>query len=535
MKPFELIRVKKPKRAAHDLSHEKKLTMNMADLVPIFLQETLPGDTFKVNTEMLIRLQPLISPAMHRINAYVHFFFVPNRLIWDDWQEFITGGMDGKQTPNHPKFIGTHSDWYDSLAALSSDTQGIGTLPDYMGIPVNMYKSGSSQVAPSISQLPFRAYQLIYNQYYRDENLIPEVDIPTDSVDIAVSQGIDDSLFVLRKRCWEKDYFTSALPWAQRGDSVLLPLMGNAPVSGKLLFKTVAGDLYPDNQTLSQANGSLHGSVDSDNLRVRVKNPSRIPPETEELTADLSEASATSITDLRRSFAIQRWLERNARSGYRYIEQILAHFGVKSSDARLQRAEYLGGGKMPIRIGEVLQTSQSDETPQGTMAGHGISGGNIMGFKRFFEEHGYIIGILSVIPRSGYYQGLPKIFSKFDKFDYFFPEFAHIGEQPILSQEVFLDEHASENSATFGYQRRYADYCYTFDSVHGQMRTSMMFWHLNRDFNTVKPTLSSQFVECDPSTRVFAITDIFNYGQLIVQLYNNTLAIRPVPKFGDPI
>lgn len=535
MKPFEIIRVKKPKRAAHDLSHEKKLTMNMADLVPIFLQETLPGDTFKVNTEMLIRLQPLISPAMHRINAYVHFFFVPNRLIWDDWQEFITGGMDGKQTPNHPKFTGAHGDWHVLLDELSNDANGIGTLPDFMGIPVNMFVESSAQVAPNVSQLPFRAYQLIYNQYYRDENLIQEVSIPTDSVDIVIGSGSEVDLLTLRKRCWEKDYFTSALPWAQRGDSVLLPLMGNAPVSGRPYVVDPSTGLSVKNLQYfgTSSDGKLKYSSAPD-VPVELNNSANLQADSD-FYADLSEASATSITDVRRSFAIQRWLERNARAGYRYIEQILAHFGVKSSDARLQRAEYLGGGKMPIRIGEVLQTSQSDETPQGTMAGHGISGGNIMGFKRFFEEHGYIIGILSVTPRSGYFQGLPKIFSKFDKFDYFFPEFAHIGEQPILSQEVFLDEHALENSATFGYQRRYADYCYSFDSVHGQMRTTMMFWHLNRDFNTVKPTLSSEFVECDPSTRVFAVTDIGAYGQLIVQLYNNTLAIRPVPKYGDPI
>ena len=241
-----------------------------------------------------------------------------------------------------------------------------------------------------------------------------------------------------------------------------------------------------------------------------------------------------SINDLRTSNALQRWFERNARSGSRYIEQILSHFGVRSSDARLQRPQFLGGGRTPISVSEVLQTSSTDSTsPQANMAGHGISAGVNHGFKRYFEEHGYIIGIMSIRPRTGYQQGVPKDFRKFDNMDFYFPEFAHLGEQVIKNEEVYLQQYSASNDEVFGYTPRYAEYKYSMNEVHGDFRGNMAYWHLNRIFNE-KPNLNTAFVECNPSNRVFATAETSD-DKYWIQLYQDVKALRLMPKYGTPI
>ena len=414
---FDRIKLTRPKSSVFDLSHEKKLSLNMGDLVPIFMQETLPGDQFKVNIEHLIRFQPLLAPIMHRVNVYTHFFFVPNRLVWNDWEKFITGGSDGEQSPVFPRL----------KVELTEEYEGYfnrGTLADYLGYPSSNLGTGNFKV--DLSLLPFRAYQLIYNEYYRDQNLTTPIDISRASGLFGDIETISN-LLTLRKRAWEKDYFTSALPWAQRGEQLNIPIAGEAPVIG-------TGDAY-----IQLMNGSTEANLTSGNLFTDGSyvqdstSASAMFKEVQQgLKADLNNVSASSINELRQAFSIQKWLEKNARGGSRYVEQLLAHFGVHSSDARLQRPEYLGGGKTPVIISEVLQNSSSTETsPQGQMVGHGISVGNTNEFRKRFEEHGFVIGVMSILPRTSYQNGLPRVFQKYDKFDYFFPDLAHLGEQEV--------------------------------------------------------------------------------------------------------
>lgn len=513
---FDRIKLSRPKSSVFDLSHEKKLSLNMGDLVPIFLQETLPGDQFKVNIEHLIRFQPLLAPIMHRVNVYTHFFFVPNRLVWNDWEKFITGGSDGEQLPVFPRFKG-------ELPA-PDNTFGRGSLSDYLGFPVsNIPSSGYFKV--DFSLLPYRAYQLIYNEYYRDQNLTSPIDISKDS-GLFFDLPTKNNLLSLRKRAWEKDYFTSALPWAQRGEQLNIPIAGSAPVVG-------TGADYISLEHVASGNLSAQNGYMTDSQGYNVEFKTR----PQGLEADMSQVSASSINELRQAFSIQKWLEKNARGGSRYVEQILSHFGVHSSDARLQRPEYLGGGKTPVVISEVLQNSSSTEySPQGQMAGHGISVGNTNEFRKRFEEHGFVIGIMSIIPRTSYQNGLPRVFQKYDKFDYFFPDLAHLGEQEVKKSELYLDPTKwlddDQNKGTFGYQPRYAEYRFVNDSVHGDMAGNLDFWHMGRKF-TKLPPLNESFVQSDPTQRIFAVEDP-NEHKLIVQTYCNFQAIRPLPKFGTP-
>ena len=326
-----------------------------------------------------------------------------------------------------------------------------------------------------------------------------------------------------------KDYFTSALPWAQRGEQLTIPLSGSAPITAdgtQTTFKVKSSGLPPSDDALSTSMSKLANTLDGD---LMFNNTG--------LETDLSNVSASTINELRQAFSIQKWLEKNARGGSRYVEQILSHFGVHSSDARLQRPEYLGGGKTPVVISEVLQNSASTEnSPQGQMVGHGISVGNTNEFRARFEEHGFVIGIMSIIPRTSYQNGLPRVFQKYDKFDYFFPDLAHLGEQSVKKSELFLNTSKflddPENSGTFGYQPRYAEYRFVNDSVHGDMAGNLDFWHMGRKFTSLPP-LNGSFVQSDPTQRIFAVEDPTEH-KLIVQTYCNFQAIRPLPKFGTP-
>nr|QJB18773.1 MAG: major capsid protein [Microvirus sp.] len=519
-KIFQTIPINRPKSNVFDLSHERKMSMNMGDLVPCLVQEVIPGDKFRVTMEHLIRFQPLLAPMMHRVNVYTHFFFVPHRIVWNEFEKFITGGEDGKQAPTFPKLYISSNNNYANLKP--------GTLADYMGVPVSNIAPGSIKL--EVSSIPFRAYQLIYNEFYRDQNLTAPIEFSKSS---GVVIGADvDKLLTIRKRAWEKDYFTSALPWAQRGEQLIIPLSANASVlsdgTPPLLVNKISGS---PSLTGIYTNSTGH-LVDDSNHDLKFGTSTG-------LETDLSNVSSSTINELRQAFQIQKWLERSARSGSRYIEQILAHFGVQSSDARLQRPEYLGGGKTPVVISEVLQTSATEQdSPQGTMVGHGISVGNSNTFKKSFEEHGYVIGIMSVIPRTSYQNGLPRHLQKFDKFDYYWPEFAHIGEQEVYKNEIFHDfttnpsDVGSTNHETFGYQARYSEYRYAPDSVHGDFSTNLDFWHMGRKFTSVPP-LNTSFVTSDPTHRVFAVTDPKEH-KLLVQTYVNFQAIRPIAKYGEP-
>lgn len=509
----------RPQTNTFDLSHDRKFSGKIGELMPITVMEAVPGDKFNIKATNLTRFAPLITPIMHQASVYCHFFFVPNRILWSNWEDFISGGEDGLADPTFPTIN------------ITTPTNGyaVGALADYLGLPTGSQIDG-------VSALPFAAYQKIYDDYYRDENLIDKVDINLSN---GTQSGADTiELGTMRKRAWQHDYFTSALPWTQRGPEATIPLGTTAPVNWDnnsthtYVRNSATGAALPNlnfdgaSSLLTNSSGELYAQIPA-TTGIDIDN-------SDHLFADLSQATASSINDLRRAFRLQEWLERNARGGARYIEIIMAHFGVRSSDARLQRPEFLGGSATPITISEVLQTSanNTEPTPQGNMAGHGVSVGssNYVSYK--CEEHGYIIGIMSVMPKTAYQQGIPKHFKKLDKFDYYWPSFANIGEQPILNEELYHQNNATDTE-TFGYTPRYAEYKYIPSTVHGEFRDSLDFWHMGRIFGS-KPTLNQDFIECnaDDVERVFAVTA--GQEHLYVYLHNEVKATRLMPYFGTP-
>lgn len=501
MNIFEKIRVSRPKRNTFDLSHEVKMSGGMGTLYPMLTQEVVPGDTFQVNSEVMLRLAPMIAPVMHRVDVYCHYFFVPTRIIWDEFQQFITQSIHGydypAELPEWPHFsVGTSERTHFQKGRLG-DYLGIPPMPAVLNDPI------------LISSLPFRAYRKIFNDYYRDQ------DIEYASIEDHGS-GLDNSQILLltnlQLRCWEKDYFTSARPYAQKGGEVAMPFdpeytkpayIDRIPGSGAGALTVDAND----NLLANGVNATIH-NIDG---------------------------AGITINDLRTATRLQRWLERNARGGSRYIEQILSHFGVKSSDGRLQRPEYLGGGKQPVVISEVLNTTGdaggTEVLPQGNMSGHGISVGKTNSFRRYFEEHGYVMGIISVIPKTAYSQGISKMFKRQDFTDYYWPEFAHLGEQQIERGELYLSGTDSIDRQVFGYTPKYAEYKYNPDRIAGDFRDTLEFWHLGRDFVS-NPALNTSFVKCVPSERIFA--DTSGTDKLFMQIYHKIKAKRPMPFFATP-
>lgn len=488
---FNSIKLQKPATNVFDLTHDVKLSCNMGQLVPIMVTETIPGDKFNISCESLLRFAPLVSPVMHRMDITMHYFFVPNRIIWPGWEGFITQ-QGGAAFPTVD---------IDAAAYASSP------LADYLGLPIPL--GGNIE---TVSALPFAAYQMIYNEYYRDQNLI--ADVPFELGNGDNSGNLE--LYKLRKRAWEHDYFTSALPFAQKGAAVTLPIAGFEDVVVKYS---------------SAANTTLTGAPT--NIPVTGQISAGIPAG--QLYADTSElgVNSTTINDLRKAFRLQEFLEKQARGGTRYTEQILSQFGVKSSDKRLNRPEYITGLKSPVIISEVLNTSDTTNAPQGEMAGHGIAVVSGKYGNYFCEEHGYIIGIMSVLPKTAYQQGIPKHFLKYqDLYQFYWPSFAHIGEQEVLNKEVYAFAAGGDN--TFGYVPRYAEHKFEQNRVAGDFRTSLDFWHLGRIFSA-PPNLGQTFIECDSTStdRVFAVTTPA-VQKLYAHVLNRVKAVRPMPKFGTP-
>lgn len=510
----------RPQTNTFDLSHDRKFSGKIGELMPISVMEVVPGDKFNIKATNLTRFAPLITPIMHQASVYCHFFFVPNRILWPNWENFISGGEDGLADPTFP------------TVDLTIPTQyGVQTLADYLGLPTG------NQVQ-NVSALPFAAYQKIYQDYYRDENLITKTDVTLSDGTQSNTDTIE--LSSMKKRAWQHDYFTSALPWTQRGPEATIPLGSTAPIT----YTNNPNETFiRDNSTGNTVNNMTFDGAAAFKTLGGGQLAANLPGQTGldvdnslNLSADLSSATASSINDLRRAFRLQEWLERNARGGARYIEIITAHFGVRSSDARLQRPEFLGGSSTPITISEVLQTSAnaSEPTPQGNMAGHGVSVGSSNYVSYRAEEHGYIIGIMSVMPKTAYQQGVPKHWKKLDKFDYYWPSFANIGEQPIYNEELY-HENTPRDAEVFGYTPRYAEYKYLPSTVHGTFRTSLNFWHMGRIFDaTDKPVLNADFIECDATEveRVFNVPE--GQEHLYVYLHNEVKATRLMPYFGTP-
>lgn len=531
MKQFEKVPIKSPKVSAFDLSHEAKLTTEFGLLTPIINMEILPGDVVQLNYEALVRLMPTLAPVMHRMNVKAEFFFVPNRIIWDDWEKFITGGKTGTDVVNHPVFTGT----WAQMEALTPNC----SLADYLGIPyLDHAHETPDDPCHEVSQLPFRAYQRIYQDYYIDNNLDTPWEIPTSSANIAYTHADAVQLCTLRLRCWEKDYFTSALSTPQRGSDVELPLGTSARLKGTPKFADTSGPIGSSSPAgIFEINVVHGGTLQKEGEGEPIFFDDTV---TNQAYADLSTATAASVREVRRAFALQRWFEKSMRVGYRYYEQLLGFFDEKAQDARLQRSEYIAGGKLPVQISEVLQTSETATTPQGTMAGHSISAGMFTGFKKKFHEHGILIGLLSITPRTGYCQGVPKIFSKLDKFDYYWPELAHIGEQPVYNKEIYMCNNDVDNETEFGYQPRYMEYRTMPDRVHGDFKASLDYWHMCRIFRSL-PTLDSSFVHVnyqnDEFGRVFPVSEPADsyWKRIYIMGYFKIKAIRKVSQFGEPI
>ncbi len=530
MSIFTQVKHAKVNSNTFDLSHDRKMSMKMGELTPILNVDVLPGDKFKINTSQLLRFAPMLAPIMHNVTVYTHFFFVPNRILWREWKGFITGDPQNLTTP-------TADAEFPKVSV--NQTTPVGSLADYLGLPVGEPNSVNNVV----SAMPFAAYQKIFEDYYRDQNLI-EKDVgllPLNS-GVLTSQK-QTKIQAIKKRAWQHDYFTSALPWTQKGPEATIPLGLDAPINFKVDDRATGNLLYKNDGNQYDKEGPLgtydfNGTLNDYALSGEDIGSQFYPlhlDNSPDLSVDLSQATAASINDLRQAFKLQEWLERQARGGTRYIEQILSHFGVKSSDSRLQRPEYLGGGSAPVQISEVLQTSDNvnQNTPQGNMAGHGISVGQASNVTYRAEEHGIIMGIMSIMPKTSYSQGVDKKWQKFDKFDYYWPSFAHLGEQPILNKELYCDKINADDltdEEVFGYTPRYAEYKFMNSSIHGEMRTTLDFWHMGRYFDN-RPLLNQEFIECNPTDRIFAVQ---NTEQIYIQIYHNIKARRLMPYFGTP-
>jgi len=469
------------KRAKHSLSNYKLLSCDLGELVPIGITEVLAGDSIQQATNALIRAAPLLSPVMHPVSVSIAHWFVPHRLIWDDWEPFITGGPDGMDASVFP-----------TIAMPPSTGAPVGSLADYLGVV-----PGVADLP--VSALPFRAYALIFNEWYRDQDLVSALTIDTTS-------GVDTTTnTTLQIAAWEKDYFTTARPWEQKGPAITVPLGTTAPVTGiGIRSSGTAGGFTNTDQAMKETDGSTPTYPDSwliDGSSMSVLASTAVDSTAlPQIFADLSSASAVTVNVLREALALQRYEEARARYGSRYTEY-LRYLGVRSSDARLQRPEYLGGGKETIQFSEVLQTGEGTD-PVGTLRGHGISSMRSNRYRRFFEEHGYVITLLTARPKTIYASGLARHWNRRTKEDFWQKELEHIGQQPVLNKEVYA-AHATPDG-TFGYQDRYDEYRRVFSSIAGEFRTTLDYWHFARQFGST-PALNADFIKCVPTEEPFAV------------------------------
>lgn len=503
-----------------DLSHDMKFTLNMAELVPCCFMEAMPGDTFSLSHVHMLRMMPMVAPIMHKVRVRTEYFFVPNRILFPGWEDFITG----QQVIEHP---------YITLNSVLD----LGTNADYIGIPPGDYSGDPID----ISAFPIAALVKIYNDWYRAQQFISEVpfELQAGGSNAALYDYLNGPPF---KRAWRHDYFTSALPDPQQGDPVSLPLVDqqNIPVEWDL-------DNLSAQQAYDPAIGTplLNNSAASTNAGGFIQFTS---PATSVFALDPNnyfvdvQAEAATIDDLRQAWLLQQFLERTMRGGARYFEQLKSHFDVDSPDARLQMPELLYVDQQTMTISEVLSTAQttSDDviTPVGQMAGHGISVGGAKGTTYTCQEHGFIIGIVSVIPDTAYQDGMPRfIGQRKDRFDYPWPDLAALGEQAILNQELLCHDLGAAPfplDGVWGYVPRYSEMRYQPDRVAGDFRDTLAFWTLVRQFNgDTPPALNAQFITADPDTRIFAVQET-PFKHIVCQTINKHSVNRKLPRYGIP-
>jgi hypothetical protein len=513
-KVFRNVPVNRPRANAFDLSHEKKLSFQIGQLVPIFMQDIVPSDRFRVSTETLVRFAPLLAPIMHRVDVFVHYFFVPYRIIWDDFESFITGGEDGTDATVLP---------YRTYSNANKAYFDKGTVMDYLGIPPT---AATITQDIDISVLPLRAYLKIYNDYYRNPEFETEKDIDSDSNGDCTTWA--NNYPFCYNRYLERDYFTSCLTAAQRGNPVELDL--------DLEYSTGNGASHTRNTGTGAIMNGIPTSIDTDAAgNTEIGAIDTMIDVTDHTHAVLE------IAELRRAARLQEWMEKQNIGGGRYRETVLLHFGQRTSDHRLDRVEYLGGGRQPVQISEVLSTAEtlvpsSDalSTPPGSMAGKGISIGKSNRFEKTFEEHGLVMGIISVMPRTAYQEGIDRYWRKSDKTEFLWPAFAQLGEQEVLQSEIYWDPTGTDKDDTFGYQQRYAEYKWAKSTYHGDFIDDFDYWHMGRQLGSA-PTLNQAFGKCESTDydRIFAVTT-GSVHKLYAQIYNDVQAIRPLPEHNVP-
>lgn len=551
------------RRSTFDRSHSLKTSFNVGDIVPFFIDEVLPGDTFNVDTSKVVRLQTLLTPVMDNIYLDTYYFFVPNRLTWSHWKQFNGENTESAWLPQTEYEI-------PQITAPASGGWSVGTIADYLGVPTGVPNL-------SVSALPFRAYALVMNEWFRDENLSDPLVVPVDDATVV---GVNTGNFVTDvckgglpyKAAKYHDYFTSCLPSPQKGPDVTIPVadagnyavVGNGKALGLIgkqnenlsgpmntgIFADSHGTFAVINSTLGASAGSTVTGSGRLYGQIGVASQS-------ELGNDLSNsgliavasgnAAAATINQLRMAFQIQKLYEKDARGGSRYIEILKSHFGVTSPDARLQRPEYLGGNRIPININQVVQQSAtaSGATAQGTVTGMSVTTDTHSDFTKSFTEHGFVIGVMVARYDHTYQQGLERFWSRKDRFDYYWPVFANIGEQAVKNKEIYAQGPAKKDSAgnviddqVFGYQEAWADYRYKPSRVTGEMRSqyaqSLDVWHLADDYSTL-PMLSDSWIREDKANvdRVLAVTSEKS-NQLFADIYIKNRTTRPMPMYSIP-